>query len=280
MGERVGDVGDQRRGFGVDLAALEAEAAVDAVRPVAEAAVGDGDGTGFGDDAERAGAAQEDLAVAACGVRAVRVGMRVAPRPALAGDGELGFDVVVVGLQVVVAEGPVGAGAVAGEGFEVAGVQPRGIAGVVDHRPADAAAGVVRAERHRVVAGDDARLGPVQVVRAGLVANPVLVRVPERAGVQGGDAPAAARQPLRERGAARATANDDQVELVGVGEAAHPGAQAVVGAGAVVGEQPGRGVARSYGCHWVDFTGSSPGRVSGSSNGSRRSMPVFLYPRG
>ncbi len=35
--ERVGNVGDQRRGLGVDLAALQAEAAVDAVRPVAEA---------------------------------------------------------------------------------------------------------------------------------------------------------------------------------------------------------------------------------------------------
>ena len=40
--QRVGDVGDERRRLGVDLAALEAEAAVDAVRPVTEAAVGDG----------------------------------------------------------------------------------------------------------------------------------------------------------------------------------------------------------------------------------------------
>ena len=39
----VRDVGDQGGGLGVDLAALQAEAAVDAVRPVAEAAVGDGD---------------------------------------------------------------------------------------------------------------------------------------------------------------------------------------------------------------------------------------------
>jgi hypothetical protein len=36
--ERVGDVGDQRRRLGVDLAALQAEPAVDAVRPVAEPA--------------------------------------------------------------------------------------------------------------------------------------------------------------------------------------------------------------------------------------------------
>ncbi len=41
--ERVGDVRDQRRGLGVDLAALQAEAAVDAVRSVAERPVGDRD---------------------------------------------------------------------------------------------------------------------------------------------------------------------------------------------------------------------------------------------
>ena len=39
--DRVGQVRDQRAGLGVDLAALQAEAAVDAVRPVAERAVGD-----------------------------------------------------------------------------------------------------------------------------------------------------------------------------------------------------------------------------------------------
>ena len=71
--EGVGDVGDQRAGFGVDLAALQAEAAVDAVRPVAEAAVGDGDRTDPGLDAGGLRAAQEDLAVAADGVRRVRV---------------------------------------------------------------------------------------------------------------------------------------------------------------------------------------------------------------
>ena len=52
VGERVGDVGDQRRGLGVDLAALQAEAAVDAVRPVAEAAVGDRDRADLRGDAE------------------------------------------------------------------------------------------------------------------------------------------------------------------------------------------------------------------------------------
>ena len=88
---------------------------------------------------------------------------------------------------------PVGADAVAGERLEVARVEAGRVAGVVDHRPAHAAAGVVRAQRDRVGAGDDPRLGPVQVVRAGLVADPVACP-----GSQNGPASSATtRQPAR-----------------------------------------------------------------------------------
>jgi hypothetical protein len=76
--ERVGHVRDQRRGLGVDLAALQAEAAVDAVRPVAEPAVADRHGADPDPDAEPLGTADEDLAVAADGVRRLPVAMRVA----------------------------------------------------------------------------------------------------------------------------------------------------------------------------------------------------------
>ena len=93
-------------------------------------------------------------------------------------------------------------------------MKPRRVPGVVDHRAAHAAARVVRAERHRVGAGDDPGLGPVQVVRPGLVADPVGVRVPERPGVQGGHPPAGPGQPLRQHRAARPAAHDDQVDLV------------------------------------------------------------------
>ena len=239
-GQRVRDVGDQRGRLGVDLAALQAEPAVDAVRPVAEPAVGDGHRADPGLDAGLAGAAQEHLAVAAHRVRPVRVGVRVAPRPVLAGDRQLLLDLLVVGPQVGVADRPVRADPVVGPGGEVTGVEPRRVAGVVHHRPAHAPARVVRAERHRVSAVDHPRLGPVQVVRARLVADPVGVGIPERPGVQRDDPPAPAGHPLRERGPARAAAHDGQVDLVAVGEPAHVAAQLVVGAGAVVGQQPGR----------------------------------------
>ena len=44
MGQRVRNVGDQGRGLGVYLAALQAEPSVDAVGPIAEPTVGDGHG--------------------------------------------------------------------------------------------------------------------------------------------------------------------------------------------------------------------------------------------
>ena len=195
--ESVGDVSDQRRRLGIDLAALQAESAVDAVRPIPEAPVGDRDRSDFRGDAQPVRAAQEYLPVAAYRVRAVRVAVRIAPGPVLAGDGQFAFDVVVVGPQVVVADRPVGTDAVAAVRVEVARVKPRRVAGVVHHRPADSAAGVVGAQRDRVVAGDHPRFGPVQVVRAGFVADPVRVRIPERSGVQRDHVPAGAGQPLQ-----------------------------------------------------------------------------------
>ena len=243
MRQGVGHVRDERAGLGVDLAALEAEAAVDAVQAVPEAAVGDGDRADAGLDAGRPRPPLEDLAVAAHGVRRVRVAVRVAPRPVLAGDGQLLLDLLVEGAQVGVADRPVGADAVVAQHGEVARMEARGVAGVVHHRPADTAARVVGAHRDGVAAADLARVGPVEGVRATLVGDPVGVGVPERAGVEAHDAPAGAGQALGQDAAARTGAHDDEVDLVAVVEAAHVVAQAVVGPGAVGRQQPGGVVA-------------------------------------
>jgi hypothetical protein len=162
-------------------------------------------------DPELGRAAQEDLAVPAHRVRPVRVAVRVAPRPGLAGHREFLLELLVVRAQLGVAHRPVGAHPVPAPRGEVTRVEPRGVARVVDHRAADAAPGVVRAHRHRVGSRDDPRVGPVQVVRARLVAHPVGVRVPERAGVQGRYPPPGPGQPLQQDRAARAAAHDDQV---------------------------------------------------------------------
>ena len=176
-----------------------------------------------------------------CGV--VRVAVRVAPRPVLPGDRQFLFEQLVERLEVGVVDRPVRADPVVGERREVRRVKAGGVAGVVHHRSADPAPGVVRAQRDRVGAADLARLGPVQGVRAAFVGDPVGVGVPERAGVQADDPPAGPGQPLGEHAAAGAGADDHQVDLVVVGVAAHVGAQPVVGARAVVGDQPRRVVA-------------------------------------
>ncbi len=113
------------------------------------------------------------------------------------------------------------------------------VAGVMDHGPAHPPTGVVRAERDRVGAGDHPWLGPVQAVRARFVADPVGVRVPERAGVEPDDAPPGPGQTLHQGGPAGPAPDDDDVDLVIVGEAAHVGSQPVVGAVVAVRDQPG-----------------------------------------
>ena len=219
--ERVGKVGDERAGLRADLAALQAEAAVDAVRTVAERAVDDRHRADPHLDPRLLGAAQGALGHPAQGMRRVRVAVRVAPRPVLAGDRQLLLEALVVRLEVAVGDRPVDADAVARIRLEVRGMEARRVAGVVDHRPADAVAAVVLAELDGVLSADHALLGPVEVVRSRLIGDPVAVGVPERPGLEDGDPPAAAGEALGEDTAAGARADHDEVDLVLVAEPAH-----------------------------------------------------------
>src|SRR3954468_5320673 len=80
------------------------------------------------------------------------------------------------------------------------------------HRAADALTRVVLSQLDRVVAADDPLVGPVERVRALLVADPVAVRVPERALLEHAALPACASQTLREHEPASAGADDEQVD--------------------------------------------------------------------
>ena len=102
-------------------------------------------------------------------------------------------------------------------------MKPRRVPGVVDHRAAHTAPGVVLAQLDRVRPADHPLLRPVQGVAARLVGHPVLVRVPERARLEDHDAPAAAGQPLGQHRASCACTDDDEVDLVVVAVAAHGG---------------------------------------------------------
>ena len=76
-----------------------------------------------------------------------------------------------------------------------------------------------------------ALVGPVEPVRARLVGDPVLVGIPERPGLEHHHLPAAPGQALGERAAARAGADDHQVDRVVVVVARHPLARARRGGG-------------------------------------------------
>ena len=196
----------QRRRLGVDLAALQAEAAVDAVRPVAERAVGDADRARPASRCRAAGALARDARPAPeTGCGGVRVAVRIAPRPVLAGD-----------RAARARRARSAAGAPRRRSAsprrrrrgvrvrEVGRMEARRVAGVVHHRAADAVPGVVLAELDRVLAADDPLGRPVELVR------PASSETQSRSGSQNGpdsridDPPAAgaraaARAPSRPR---------------------------------------------------------------------------------
>ena len=152
--DRIGQMGDEGRGLGVDLAALQAEAAIDAMGAVAKCPVGDRHGTDAHLDAQPFCAPHRLLG--ATGDRVGRVGVTVgiAPRPVLSGYRQLGLDTLVVGPQFLVGDRPVRADAVAARGGEVRRVKARDIARVMHHRAAHAVSGVVLTELHRILAAD------------------------------------------------------------------------------------------------------------------------------
>ena len=107
VGQGIGNVGDQGRGFRVDLAPLQAESAVDAVGPVAEAAVGDRHRSYFGGNPSRQGAALKEFAVPGDWMGAVGVAVRLTPGPVLPSHRQFLLNVLIVAPKVLVLQGPV-----------------------------------------------------------------------------------------------------------------------------------------------------------------------------
>jgi len=167
--DRIGDVGDERGRLGADLAALKAKAAIDAVRAVAEGPVRDRNRPDAHLDLTGARALPDPFGRPADRVRAVRIAVRIAPRPVLTGHGKLLLQALVVALELGIADRPVRADPVARHRLEVRRVKARNVAGEMHHRAADAPARVVLAQLNRIVPTDDPRVVPVDVLRALLV---------------------------------------------------------------------------------------------------------------
>ena len=76
-------------------------------------------------------------------------------------------------------------------------------------------------------------------MRAGLVTYPVGIRIPKWTRIEGDDLPVFACQALSKDAASGAAADHDEVNLLLVVESAHLVTKLVIGACAVIGQEPG-----------------------------------------
>ena len=169
-------------GFGSDLASLQAKPAIDAMRSVAMRSRQNRDRpTGNGSDTEVRAAANQHIANAAQWMRPIRMTMRIAPgKPGRAGNRNFPLQQLVVRLQVPIGDGPVGADPIFGVDAKVGGMKARRESSPVNRASAHAFAAVIRAERERMRSAGDTQIVPIELVRAFFVADPVLLRIPER----------------------------------------------------------------------------------------------------
>ena len=119
--QSVGNMRDQRAGLRTDLAALNAEAAIDAVRPVSMRTGENGNrAANRNRNVERGTTANQRVADAAHGMRSISVSMRMSPRiVGRASDRHFQFQLLVIRKNILIRDGPVDAHAVAGIDFEV-----------------------------------------------------------------------------------------------------------------------------------------------------------------
>jgi len=221
--ESIWHMGDEGAGLGSDLAALDAEATIDAVGAVAVGAGEDGHGSADGDgDVEGGAAADERVADATHGVRAVGVSVGAAPGIVRGScDWHFELELLVGGEEFVVGEGPVGSDAIAGVDLEVGGVEARGEGGPMDRASTNPSAAVVGAESEWVGAAGDARVFPVELVGSGFIADPVTLSIPEGAGFKANNGKAGAGEALEEDASGRADADDEVISLFIIVKAAH-----------------------------------------------------------
>ena len=221
--ERVGNMGDQRAGLGAHFAALDAEAAIDAVRAVAVRAGENGNRAADRHrDVERGAALDQRVADAAHRMRPVGIAVRMAPGIIRGpGDRHFQFELLIVGLNVFVGDGPVGADAIARVDLEVGRVKPRRERGPVHRAAAHALAAVVRAEGQRIGAAGDARIVPVELC------EPASSLTQSRSVSQNGPASkpnhveAGAGQALQQHAAGRAHADDHVIHFFVFAEPPH-----------------------------------------------------------
>ena len=118
-------------------------------------------------------------------MRAIGVAVGMAPRiVSRTCDRHLELNLLVIGSQVVVTHRPIDGNAVFRVHAEVRRVQPRRKGRPVYGTTANATTAIVGAEGQRMLAAGDAEIFPVELVRTGLIADPVALTVPEGPGLK------------------------------------------------------------------------------------------------
>ena len=100
-----------------------------------------------------------------------------------------------------------------GVDLEIRRMKARGECRPVHGAAAHAFAAVIRAQRERIFAAGDAQIFPVEIVRAGLVADPIALRIPERTRFHADHSKTGAREPLQQHAAGRADADDHVIHF-------------------------------------------------------------------
>src|SRR4051794_16452987 len=216
----LGNVSDERASFGPDFAALDAEPAIDAVRPIPMRSGKNCDRPpGTNANPEFGATLDEHIADSAQWMRSIRIAVRVTPgKVGRAGDRDLTFQQFVIGLQFFVADRPVGAYAILRVDAKIRRMETRCEGRPVNRTSAHAFAAIVLTERQRVGSPRDPKVVPVEIVRALLVANPVEFRIPKRTSLQPYNLEPSLCQSLQEYAARRTDSDDAVVDLFFVPE--------------------------------------------------------------
>ncbi len=179
----IGNMRDKSAGFRPNLAALNAEAAIDAMRAISVRARKDRNRASDGDrNVKRRAAFDECVADAAHWMGAIGITMRMAPGiVGWARNRHLDFELFVVGPKNFVGDRPVHADTVASTNFEVGWMEAGRERSPVHRAAAYSAATVVGSQRQRILSARDAGIFPIELMRSGFVGNPVALGIPEGA---------------------------------------------------------------------------------------------------
>ncbi len=148
--------------------------------------------------------------------------MRIAPGIVRrTSHGQFALDQFVVGFEIPVRDGPVGADSFAGIDVEIGGMKSWREGRPVDRASTNTLAAVVGAQRERVFAARDPFVVPVEIVRAFFVAHPIGFGIPERTRIEPYNVEARASQTLQQDTSACAYADDRVIHFVVRTEPAH-----------------------------------------------------------